>query len=61
MVFQEFSKNYLNILRYSSFDIFVPSFPVLLANFVWNLNEALLLLLAGKSATALLFKNGSSL
>ena len=41
---------------------FVSSFLVLLAIFVLNLNEALLLLLAGKSAIAPLTpKNGSSL
>ena len=41
---------------------FVSSFPILPDNFVLNLNEALLLLSAGKSAIApLLFKYGSSL
>ena len=40
---------------------FVPSFPVLPAIFVLNLNEALLLLLASKTVIATLFKNGSSL
>ena len=41
---------------------FVPSFYVLPAIFVWHLNEALLLLSAGKSAIApLAFKNGSFL
>ena len=39
----------------------VPSFPVLPATFVLNLNEALLLFSAEKSAIApLLLKNGSS-
>ena len=40
---------------------FVPSFSLLSAIFVLNLNEALLSSLAGKSAIAPLSENGSSL
>ena len=41
--------------------VLVPSFPVLPAIFALNLNQALLLLLAGKSSIVPLSKNGSSL
>ena len=55
MALQEFSKKYLDVL------MFVPSFCALPAIFVLNLNEALLLLSAGKSIIApLAFKAGSS-
>ena len=40
---------------------FVPSSSAVLCIFVLNLNEALPLLLAGKSSIAPLFKSGSSL
>ena len=50
MAFQEFPKNYLNITMILIF--LVPLFSALPAIFVLNLNEALLLLLAEKSAIA---------
>ena len=62
MAFQELSKNYLNTFNGALIlTCFVPSFSLLSAIFVLNLNEALLSSLAGKSAIAPLSKNGSSL
>ena len=63
MAFQEFSKNYLNCFNVALIlTSFVPLF-VLPAIFLLNLNKALLLLLAEKSAIAPLSKskNDSSL
>ena len=63
MVFKDFSKKILNYFTdILILIIYVPSFPILPATSVLDLNKALLLLSAGKSAIApLAHKNGSSL